>query len=100
MELQAWGRSCSTQSSLRLLPIRDDPHLSQTFIFDKRWIICWVAATNVAWLQVRGDTEIGSPVIGWICSAKTPDGRAWTDTHFMISMAWLKSFSSLAFSAR
>ena len=49
------------------------------------------AATTVEWLQVKGDTLTGSPVMGWSCSAKMPLGRALAHAHSSRGIASLSS---------
>src|SRR5437764_276158 len=42
---------------------------------------CWTALTNAACDQVSGDTDSGSPVYGWTCSASTPERSAFMRHH-------------------
>src|SRR3954470_21329107 len=52
--------------------------------------------TTVAWLQVRGDTLIGSLVYGLTCSASTPLSRAWAAVHSRMGRASLSGAVVLA----
>ena len=83
-ESQVSANNFSTQSSLLLRAMREAPQAGHIFIRAILRNSRCVEATKVAWLQVRGETETGSPVRGLICSARSPEGRAWSETHFKI----------------
>src|SRR5690349_5767853 len=50
-----------------------------------------VAVIKAAELHVSGETESGSSVYGFTCSASTPDAGAWSATHSRIPRGSLSS---------
>src|SRR6267378_966557 len=51
------------------------------------WMYSWTREMTVAWLQVKGETEIGAPEYGSSCSGSTPLGRAAAATQSRIRAA-------------
>ena len=73
------------------------PQVGQAWRWASRRIKARMVMRNVAWLQVRGATDRGSPVCGLYCSGSTPEGRALWAARLIIFMASCKSSSEPSF---
>jgi hypothetical protein len=90
------GRRGEVRRAPRRQLCSESPQVGLTFSACSLSRLLSKAWTTPAWLHVRGDTDNGAPVYGWICSGRQPLGWAWAAAQCSRSSVSARSASEVA----